>query len=96
MRVDVVTAFQQAGATTIAADADQLAPTLYHADEQVLVPRVDDPTYIPALAGRLLLPIPGAALAYYYVLITWATVKALTRYLRFGVPAVWEKAEGTR
>jgi carbamoyl-phosphate synthase large subunit len=50
MRVDVVTAFQQAGATTIAADADQLAPTLYHADEQVLVPRVDDPAYIPALA----------------------------------------------
>jgi carbamoyl-phosphate synthase large subunit len=50
MRVDVVTAFQQAGATTIAADADQLAPTLYHADEQVIVPRVDDPAYIPALA----------------------------------------------
>jgi carbamoyl-phosphate synthase large subunit len=50
MRVDVVTAFQQAGATTIAADADQLAPTLYHADEQVLVPRVDDPAYIPTLA----------------------------------------------
>jgi cellulose synthase/poly-beta-1,6-N-acetylglucosamine synthase-like glycosyltransferase len=51
---------------------------------------------ILALAGRLRLPIPGAALAYYYVLVTWATVKALTRYLRFGVPAVWEKAEGTR
>jgi cellulose synthase/poly-beta-1,6-N-acetylglucosamine synthase-like glycosyltransferase len=49
-----------------------------------------------ALAGRLRLPIPGAALAYYYVLVTWATLKALTRYLRFGVPAVWEKAEGTR
>jgi hypothetical protein len=50
----------------------------------------------PALAGRLRLPIPGAALAYYYVLVTWATVQALQRYLRFGVPAVWEKAEGTR
>jgi cellulose synthase/poly-beta-1,6-N-acetylglucosamine synthase-like glycosyltransferase len=49
-----------------------------------------------ALAGRLRLPIPGAALAYYYVLVTWATVQALQRYLRFGVPAVWEKAEGTR
>ncbi|HKD34959.1 MAG TPA: glycosyltransferase family 2 protein [Gaiellaceae bacterium] len=49
-----------------------------------------------ALAGRFRLPIPGAALAYYYVLVTWATVKGLTRYLRFGVPAVWEKAEGTR
>ena len=49
-----------------------------------------------ALAGRFRVPIPGAGLAYYYVLVTWATVKALTRYLRFGVPAVWEKAEGTR
>jgi cellulose synthase/poly-beta-1,6-N-acetylglucosamine synthase-like glycosyltransferase len=49
-----------------------------------------------ALAGRLRLPILGAALAYYYVLVTWATVQALQRYLRFGVPAVWEKAEGTR
>jgi len=49
-----------------------------------------------ALAGRLRLAIPGAALAYYYVLVTWATVRALQRYLRFGVPAVWEKAEGTR
>ena len=49
-----------------------------------------------ALAGRLRLRVPGAALAYYYVLVTWATVRALQRYLRFGVPAVWEKAEGTR
>ncbi|HEY6151522.1 MAG TPA: ATP-grasp domain-containing protein [Gaiellaceae bacterium] len=50
MRVDVVTAFKDAGATTVAADADPLAPTLYHADEHDLVPRVDDPAYIPALA----------------------------------------------
>jgi carbamoyl-phosphate synthase large subunit len=50
MRVDVVTAFQEAGATTVAADADPLAPTLHHADERTLVPRVDDPAYIPALA----------------------------------------------
>ncbi len=49
-----------------------------------------------AAAGRARLPIPGAALAYYYVLVTSATVTALVRYLRFGVPAVWEKAEGTR
>jgi cellulose synthase/poly-beta-1,6-N-acetylglucosamine synthase-like glycosyltransferase len=49
-----------------------------------------------AVAGRFRVPIPGAGLAYYYVLVTWATVKGLTRYLRFGVPAVWEKAEGTR
>jgi carbamoyl-phosphate synthase large subunit len=50
MRVDVVTAFQHVGATTIAADADPLAPSLYHADDHALVPRVDDPAYIPALA----------------------------------------------
>jgi cellulose synthase/poly-beta-1,6-N-acetylglucosamine synthase-like glycosyltransferase len=49
-----------------------------------------------AMAGRLRVPIPGAALAYYYVLVTWATVAALAGYLRFGVPAVWEKAAGTR
>lgn len=49
-----------------------------------------------ALAGRLRAPIPGASLAYYYVLVTQATVVALARYLRHGVPATWEKAEGTR
>jgi cellulose synthase/poly-beta-1,6-N-acetylglucosamine synthase-like glycosyltransferase len=49
-----------------------------------------------AAAGRARIPIPGAALAYYYVLVTSATVVALVRYLRFGVPPVWEKVEGTR
>jgi cellulose synthase/poly-beta-1,6-N-acetylglucosamine synthase-like glycosyltransferase len=49
-----------------------------------------------AFAGRLRLPIPGAAVAYYYVLVTWATVAGLFRYVRFGVPPVWEKVEGTR
>ncbi len=49
-----------------------------------------------ALAGRLRVPIPTAAVAYYYVLVTWATVAALFRYARFGVPPVWEKVEGTR
>ena len=49
-----------------------------------------------AAAGRLRAPIPGASLAYYYLLVTQATVVALVRYLRFGVPAVWDKAEGTR
>jgi cellulose synthase/poly-beta-1,6-N-acetylglucosamine synthase-like glycosyltransferase len=49
-----------------------------------------------AAAGRLKLPIPGAALVYYYFLVTWATVVSLVRYFRFGVPAVWEKAPGTR
>ena len=47
-------------------------------------------------AGRLRAPLPGASLAYYYGLVTWATVVSLIRYLRFGVPAVWDKAAGTR
>ena len=49
-----------------------------------------------ALAGRFRLPIPGASLAYYYLLVTSATLVSLVRYLRFGVTAVWEKAPGTR
>jgi cellulose synthase/poly-beta-1,6-N-acetylglucosamine synthase-like glycosyltransferase len=49
-----------------------------------------------ALAARLRLPVPGAAIAYYYLLVTAATVVSLVRYLRFGVPSTWEKAEGTR
>jgi glycosyltransferase involved in cell wall biosynthesis len=49
-----------------------------------------------AVAGKLRLPVPGAALAYYYLLMTWATVVALGRYLRQGAPLMWEKAEGTR
>jgi len=48
-RVDIVTAFRRAGATTIATDVNQLAPALYHADRRALVPRVDDFGYIPAL-----------------------------------------------
>ena len=47
-------------------------------------------------AGRLRLPLPGAALAYYYFLVTLATLTGLVRYLRSGVPVVWEKVEGTR
>jgi cellulose synthase/poly-beta-1,6-N-acetylglucosamine synthase-like glycosyltransferase len=49
-----------------------------------------------AAAGRLKAPIPGATLAYYYFLVTWATLVSLVRYFRFGVPAIWEKAPGTR
>jgi glycosyltransferase involved in cell wall biosynthesis len=49
-----------------------------------------------AVAGRQGVRVPGAALAYYYVLVTWATVVSLAGYLRHGVPPVWEKAEGTR
>ncbi|HZB23410.1 MAG TPA: hypothetical protein VE444_06150, partial [Gaiellaceae bacterium] len=48
-RVDIVTAFARAGATTIATDADPLAPALYHAERHALVPRMDDPRYVPAL-----------------------------------------------
>jgi glycosyltransferase involved in cell wall biosynthesis len=38
----------------------------------------------------------GVGVARYYVLVTWATVVALWNYLRRGVPATWEPAEGTR
>ena len=47
-------------------------------------------------AGKLRLPLPGAALAWYYLLVTAATVSGLLRLLRTGVPTVWDKAEGTR
>ncbi|HVM18192.1 MAG TPA: ATP-grasp domain-containing protein [Gaiellaceae bacterium] len=63
-RVDIVSAFARAGATTIAADVDALAPALYHADRRALVPRVGDPGYVQALADlvaahdvRLLVPL---------------------------------------
>jgi glycosyltransferase involved in cell wall biosynthesis len=55
--------------------------------------------YALALAGQLAflaLALAGSGLPRYYALVTWATVVSLVRYLRFGVPAVWEKAEGTR
>lgn len=49
-----------------------------------------------ALAGKNRLPIPGAGLAYYYFLVTRATVDGLVLYLREGTPVTWDKAEGTR
>jgi cellulose synthase/poly-beta-1,6-N-acetylglucosamine synthase-like glycosyltransferase len=49
-----------------------------------------------AAAGRLRLPVPGAGLAYYYFLVTWATLAGLSRYIRLGPPLLWEKVEGTR
>jgi hypothetical protein len=49
-----------------------------------------------AAAGRARLPLPGAGLAYYYLVVTAATITGLVRFLRFGVPVVWEKTEGTR
>jgi carbamoyl-phosphate synthase large subunit len=48
-RVDIVSAFGRAGALTVAADANPLAPALYHADRHALVPRIHDPGYVPAL-----------------------------------------------
>ncbi len=49
-----------------------------------------------AIAGRLRLPVPLAGLAYYYFLVTWATLAGLWRYMRVGVPVTWDHAEGTR
>jgi carbamoyl-phosphate synthase large subunit len=63
-RVDIVSAFGRAGATTVAADLDPLAPALFHADHRALVPAVRDPSYIAALAAlvsehdvRLVVPL---------------------------------------
>jgi cellulose synthase/poly-beta-1,6-N-acetylglucosamine synthase-like glycosyltransferase len=55
--------------------------------------------YQAVLAGQLLLLAAAAAgvgIARYYTLVTWATVVSLWNYLRRGVPATWEAAEGTR
>ena len=55
--------------------------------------------YQAALAAQatfLALSAARPGMARYYTLVTWATVVSLVNYLRSGVPAVWEKAEGTR
>ena len=51
-----------------------------------------------ALAGVawLRVPLPGAGLAYYYLLVTLATIVGVVRYVRGGIPGTWERAEGTR
>jgi carbamoyl-phosphate synthase large subunit len=49
-RADIVAAFGAVGATTLATDSSELAPALYVADRHALVPRIDDPAYVPALA----------------------------------------------
>ncbi len=46
--------------------------------------------------GLLLAAALGVGIARYYVLVTWATLVALWNYVRRGVPATWEAAEGTR
>ena len=48
-RVDIVDAFGRAGATTVAVDANPLAPALYRADAYAIVPRVEDEDYVPSL-----------------------------------------------
>lgn len=48
-RVDIVKAFKQAGATTIAVDANPLAPALYQADRYALVPKIEDTEYVADL-----------------------------------------------
>jgi carbamoyl-phosphate synthase large subunit len=63
-RVDIVSAFRRAGARTVAVDANELAPALYHAHDHAIVPRVDDDAYLPALQAlvrehgvRLVVPL---------------------------------------
>jgi carbamoyl-phosphate synthase large subunit len=52
-RVDIVSAFARAGATTIATDINPLAPAVHHAERYALVPRVDDPAYVPELRALI-------------------------------------------
>jgi cellulose synthase/poly-beta-1,6-N-acetylglucosamine synthase-like glycosyltransferase len=47
-------------------------------------------------AAFLLVAAVQRGLPRYYTLVTWATVVSLWNYLRRGVPATWEAAEGTR
>jgi cellulose synthase/poly-beta-1,6-N-acetylglucosamine synthase-like glycosyltransferase len=51
---------------------------------------------LAAQLGLLLAAALGVGIARYYVLVTWATLVALWNYVRRGVPATWEAAEGTR
>ena len=48
-RVDIVSAFARAGATTVATDLDPLAPALWHADHHAIAPRIDDSGYVEFL-----------------------------------------------
>jgi len=49
-RVDMVDAFNAAGATTIATETSILAPTIHRASHYALVPAFTDADYVPALA----------------------------------------------
>ncbi len=55
--------------------------------------------YDVVLGAQLLLfaaALVGVGIARYYVLVSWATLVALWNYVRRGVPATWELAEGPR
>jgi cellulose synthase/poly-beta-1,6-N-acetylglucosamine synthase-like glycosyltransferase len=55
--------------------------------------------YAAVLALQLVLfaaALAGVGIARYYVLVSLATLVSLVNYLRRGVPATWEAAEGTR
>jgi cellulose synthase/poly-beta-1,6-N-acetylglucosamine synthase-like glycosyltransferase len=59
----------------------------------------EGPVYALVLAAQLAVLAAAAAgqpVARYYALVSWATVVALCNYLRRGVPATWDAAEGTR
>ena len=59
----------------------------------------EGPIYQVALGlqlGVLAAAAVGVGVARYYVLVTWATLESLVKYLRRGVPTTWEAAEGTR
>jgi hypothetical protein len=49
-----------------------------------------------AQAALVVAAAAGVGIARYYVLVTWATLVALWNYVRRGVPATWQPAEGTR
>jgi cellulose synthase/poly-beta-1,6-N-acetylglucosamine synthase-like glycosyltransferase len=54
------------------------------------------PVALGCQLGLLLAAAFGVGLPRYYVLVTWATNVALWNYVRRGVPATWQAAEGTR
>ena len=52
-RVDIVSAFERAGATTVACDLDPLAPAVWHAHHRVEATPVADPGYVDAIAAAV-------------------------------------------
>jgi hypothetical protein len=64
-----------------------------------LVAAADGAPYTWVVGAQLLLAaaaLAGVGIARYYALVTLATLVSLRNYLRRGVPATWEAAEGTR